>query len=243
MFLERVKAIVTEPWNEVELRPLLLFRGSLTLGNARRRLNFLRAAMLAEVPDVTALSQLSKAEHDVAHLCGLHAKSGWERMSVAGFFGRVLLSPSILHRAPGLDEYIYWLLDNTPSFEINLLDRIPEFNKWSTRDWRRPPRKPREQLTEYYPFIRGQATEDHELIIAVDALVPKVFMNDVRADVCQDMLVAILSGEVTLDNLKDGLPKYLKQFLKGAPSKYGHLSLDGPAGVNDTRTLGEALGL
>ena len=81
------------------------------------------------------------------------------------------------------------------------------------------------------------------MLCAVDAIVPKYLPNQTRADMCQDMIVAILSGDVTLDNLKDGLPKYLKQFLKGAPSKYGHLSLDQPVGYGDTRTLGQTLGL
>lgn len=117
---------------------------------------------------------------------------------------------------------------------------------WRTPEWyeaRKPVRLPKEPLTEFYPYITAQPTEEHNFLIAVDSLVPKALPNQTRADVCQDMIVAILSGDVTLENLKDGLPKYLKMFLKGSPSKYGHLSLDAPAGRNDERTLAQAIGL
>lgn len=242
--ISKVKNVVTERWSDADLRPLLLFRGGLTEGRARRLLNFTRAMMIAEVQTATEIAKLSRVENDVAHLSGLHAKSKWERMGMQSFFSRILQSPTILERVAGLEDYIWWVTGSTPHFYPYQLDRIPEFNKWSTRDWRRPAKKKREPMAEYYPFITKAPTEDHDLLLAVDALVPKSLLNEVRADVCQDMLVAILSGEATLENIKDAPKKYVSQFFRQSPSKYNHLSLDTPMyrGENaGMRTLGESI--
>jgi len=102
---------------------------------------------------------------------------------------------------------------------------------WRTPEWyaeHRPKKAPFVPVSEFYPFITGTPTEEHELLLAVDRLVPKGLNSDTRSDICQDMIVAILSGTVDLENLKDATPKYVKEFFKMFPMKYGHLSLDMP---------------
>lgn len=240
----KVKTFVTEPNLEIELRPLLLFRGGLTPGRAKACFNFLRTSMEAELPTLTKITKASVCSNDIAHLCGFHSKSGWERMGMLGFFARVLQSPTVLSRAKGLEEYLHWVIEQTPNAWLFLLDPIAETNIWSTREWRRPPRKRVAPMTEFYPFISGTPTDDHDLLLAVEALVPKYLPTDTRADVCQDMIVSILTGEITLDNLRDATKPYIKRVFKDAPSKYGHLSLDAPIIFGDggkSRTLGEML--
>lgn len=243
---DKVKKFITEPDLEIKLRPLLLFKGGLTPGLAKTRFNFIRVAMEAELPTMTAIREASKVENDIAHLCGMHAKYGWERMGMSGFFSRVLQSPSVLKRAPGLEDYIQWVVGNTHMGFIFPLQPIPETNIWSKRDWRRPPRRPRQKrglATEFYPFISGEPTSDHDLLLTVEKLVPRGIPSDIRADICQDMLVSILTGEITLANLQDATPRYVKQIYQDMPSKYGHLSLDAPLiyGDGKSRTLGETI--
>lgn len=241
---EKIKGFIVEPNQEEFLRPLLLFRGGTTPGRAKSVYNFLRGAMDAELPTMTEIARLSAGEHDAAHFCGLHAKYGIQRIGLRGFFARLLQSPSVLNATPGMRDYIHWVAENSRAV-IYPLDPISETSFWSKRDWRRvkPPRKPRKErevLTEYYPFI-SRPTSDHELLLAVDSLVPKSLLSDTRADVCQDMIVAILSGEVSLENMRDAVPKYIKQFFKQSPSKYGHLSLDAPLVYGESKTLGETI--
>lgn len=221
-----VKKFITEPNLEIELRPLLLFRGGLTPSRAVTNFNLLRGAMDAQLPTMTAISQSSTVSNDAAHLCGVHRKSEWGRMGMAGFFSRVLQSPSVLNRAPMLKDYIHWVVEQTPNAFVFNLDPIPEMNIWSTRAWRRPQRKRVAPLAECYPYITTAPTEDHDLLLSVERLIPKTLPHEIRGDVCQDMIVAVLTGEVTLDNLRDAPAKYMRQFFKQMPSKYGPLSLD-----------------
>lgn len=242
----KVKTFITQPNLEIELRPLLLFRGGLTPGQVKSRFNFLRVAMEAQLATVPEITQASAGTNDTAHLCGLHAKSGWQRMSVLGFFSRVLQSPSVLRKAAGLHDYIHWVVEQTPRAVIYPLDPISELNIWSTRVWRRPPKAPRKQraqMAEYYPFITSTPTDDHELLLAVERLVPKGISPDIRGDICQDMIVSILTGEIDLANLKDATPRFVKQLYETMPSKYGHISLDAPLiyGDGKSRTLAETI--
>lgn len=246
MDASKIKSFITEPNWEIRLRPLLLFRGGLTPVRAKTCWNFLRASMEAELPNMTCITEASSGLNDPAHLCGFHAKSGWQRMGMLGFFSRVLQSPAVLKQEPRLKDYIYWVVDQTHMARLFTLDRIPETNIWSTRDWRRPPKAPRKQregIAEFYPFITSTPTKDHELLLAVERLVPKAIPSDVRADICQDILVAILTGEQSLENIKDATPQFVKRLYREMPSRYGHLSLETPMFYSDgkSRTLGETI--
>lgn len=243
--VDKVKNIIAEPWSDEALRPLLLFRGNLNERRARRYLNFYQAMMLAEVPTATEITKLSVAANDVAHLSGLHAKYGLERMGMQSFFYRVLNSPSVLERVKGLEEYLHWVIEQTPQFYCYPITPISETSSWkTTRLWRRAAKVAREPMMEYYPFISKTPTEDHDLLLAVDRLVPKTLRHEARADVCQDMIVAILTGETTLDNLRDSRTEYVRKFQKDTQERYGHLSLDMPMyhGENaGKKTLGESI--
>lgn len=239
----KIKAYITEPRLGLEVRPLLLFNGNLTEGKAVSRFNFVRAAMDAGVPTLTEITKLSVGSNDDAHLCGFHAKFGWERQGMQGFFGRVLQSPAVMARVAGLKDYIHWIFENTPHSHPFRLTRISETSYWSKRDWRRSRKRRVAPMAEVYPYIITAPTSDHELLLAVESLVPKTFMVDERADLCQDMIVSILTGEMTLDNLRDRKGEWIKTALRNAPSKYGHLSLDAPVFYTDgnCRTLGESI--
>jgi hypothetical protein len=226
---------------------------------------FTRLLMESEVPTIPAIHQITKQSGDLIHLTGLHKKPGGGNYDKARelrmFWTRLWLEDRFIYTVPHLRDYIATVCEahrdkrghpNKP-FGLFLEDFIKGTGRsdlsntpWRTPEWyeaRYPIKLSVEPLTEFYPYITKQPTEEHNFLLAVDALVPKYLPNHTRADVCQDMIVAVLSGEVTLENLKDGLPKYLKQFMKGAPSKYGHLSLDHPASYGDERTLGQVLGL
>ena len=239
----KVKAVIVEPNLEIELRPLLLFNGQLTIGRAKSYFNFIQVAMGAEIPTVAALVEQSKVKYDAAHLCGLHAKSGWSSLSIAGFFSRLLQSPSVLTRTKGLKDYVHWVKEQSPRTWFLDLHPIPETSPWSKRQWRRVAveRQPQELIPEHWPYISGTPTSDHDLLLTVDRIVPKHLPPASRADICQDMIVAILTGETTVGDLQDSVPEYMKRFFKQFPMKYGHLSLDAPVFGDSNQTLGDTL--
>lgn len=247
VFDERtIKLSICEPDLDVRLRPLLLFAGPHTIGKAIRAFNYTRILMAENVLDLNKGLRSLNLSDDPKHLLGFHSKL--DKMVYNRFLARLRDTPQVHDLVPGLKEYVRELMHNNPGWYFSGV-RLPEISEYrirSDRYWRAPAKKdrqPREYITEFYPYIKGEPTDDHALLLAVEQLVPKTLSNDVRGDICQDMLVAILTGEVTLDNLRDERPKHLKRLLKGHPLKYGHLSLDAPVGYGDERTLGQKLGL
>ena len=89
-------------------------------------------------------------------------------------------------------------------------------------------------VPETYPFIENWdsfsqlESEGKELLLEVNKIVPKGVEENVRRDVCQDILLAILSGEYSLDDFDIQLTdKFIKMAYRMAPSQYMY-SLDQP---------------
>jgi len=237
MDLEKIKPRIVEA-SDIDarglLRPLLLFKGNMSDGRCRAMWNLVVTMMDANIPSVTEAIKTGRME-DYRHLCGLHANP--QHMTLNSIIGRLRARPTVASLIPGLREYAEHLAYSSGATAYTL-DPIPELTLWKTkRPWRvmphelRPhrPRKaraPHEVPLDLYPYI-SNPTSEHELLLAVDAVVPKALPNDVRCDVCQDMIVAVLSGETNVENLRGDTGKYLRSFWKMFPEKYGHVSLDG----------------
>ena len=224
------------------LRPLLLFKGSQTEGRIRSLWNLIVSMMDADIPSITEAVKFGN-KHDFAHMCGLHSQPAHHTFN--SILGRIITRPDVASHVPNLLEYCRHLGASEGANPHLYLIPIPAIALGKTkRPWRlgEKPERRRSQaatgITELYPYISGAPSTEHELILAVDAAVPKGLPNAVRCDVCQDMLVAILSGETTLDNLRGETGRYLRQFWKMFPEKYGHISLDGIVpGTTDLRLI------
>lgn len=75
---------------------------------------------------------------------------------------------------------------------------------------RRPPRQADTPLQ--YPFIR-KARGEHETLLAVNRLVPAFLPGGLRADACQEIMLAIFMGDVALDELEQA-PRLVNEFIK-----------------------------
>lgn len=53
-----------------------------------------------------------------------------------------------------------------------------------------------------FPYIAKSLGSEHDMILAVNALIPKSLPEHIRADICQDALMAIYEGSVTLEELQ-----------------------------------------
>lgn len=255
--LDKAKEIITEP-SPIEMD-----------GRSRSMLNFTSMLREAEVYTFSEIEQIKNASHDLVHLSGVHKfrynmpsmKCEDLRVHWTRWWG----NDDLLKAVPWLKRFIidtceasaygagksrraYGLFLGCSGFdngESGILRR-----PWRTPEWieehriKRPVFVP---LTEFYPFITAQPTEDHEFLLAVEALVPKSLPKHIRGDICQDMIVAILTGDATLENIRDAVPRYIKWFLKKEPSRYGDLSLDTPmrgsnyGGGTNIKTLGESI--
>lgn len=261
--LQVAKEIVVESVQSSDRSALLDVWPGQALGPLIGLWNFTKMLQEAEVETIVEIDNLMRNSVDLAHLCGLHKRAFKAKGIVPGFrhdalakageirtfWGFLWTQEKVLKSEQGLGDYIQSVFENSTyragrsrrSFGLFLNEnRRP----WQTPEWyeqRKPKRELFSPCVEFYPYLTAQPTEEHDLIMTVDSLVPKNLPNQTRADVCQDMIVAVLSGEVTVGNLKDATSKYVKQFFKMFPPKYGHLSLDHPFRPGDSRTLGEML--
>lgn len=82
--------------------------------------------------------------------------------------------------------------------------------------------KPRVALA--YPFIMKRRDE-HTDILAVNDIVPKNIAADVRADICQEVMLAVLEGRTTIDALRarrDNAAFFIKKFYRENYEAAGH---------------------
>lgn len=86
-----------------------------------------------------------------------------------------------------------------------------------------------------YPYIKGPLREEHSLLVAVDAVVPKSLPYEVRGDVCQELILAVLAGDVNLEQLPEAVPLYIKQHYRSYGG--GMLSLEAPRYGRDGEPL------
>ena len=95
-------------------------------------------------------------------------------------------------------------------------------------------------LMTCYPYIREG--EESELLLLVNDAVPKTIQSEVRADVCQELLLAILTGELTQETFIDHVGEYTREAYKQLGDRFKEISLDAPLHRNgQTYTLADVL--
>ncbi len=97
-------------------------------------------------------------------------------------------------------------------------------------------RRRREELLDakgskvlFYPYLIHNPDEnnaEYQLMLDVNKAVPAHLPDWLRADICQDLLVAVLSGEIEMSQVKEGVKAYARKVFQMHPIKYGPLSLD-----------------
>lgn len=83
----------------------------------------------------------------------------------------------------------------------------------------------------HYPYIK-QARGEHQDLLDVNALLPRSLPEHWRADACQEMMLYICEGRITVEDLRRS-PKLVRQFIRKV-ARYNHeaggyaISLDYP---------------
>lgn len=89
-----------------------------------------------------------------------------------------------------------------------------------------------------YPFLaRDRGTPEHVLLKKVNAAVPTWLPPDRRADICQDLLVAILCGDIEEELLEMSAKDFIRRVIRQHPTQFGDLSLDQKIGDTDLRIM------
>lgn len=86
-----------------------------------------------------------------------------------------------------------------------------------------------------YPYLGAGTINNSDLLSAINALVPHTLPQDVRADVCQEMIVDVLSGILPLAEAAAKMRKYIT---RAYGDRYRAISLDAPMrGFDDLRMI------
>lgn len=81
----------------------------------------------------------------------------------------------------------------------------------------------------YWPYMTSDDPRYTGLIRAVNEAVPRTLPDGIRADVCQEIVVSVLTGEIPEVQIASTVRAHLKKHFKQFPTKaYGVLSLDAP---------------
>jgi hypothetical protein len=144
-------------------------------------------------------------------------------------------------------EHLYTILCNKHA-KASIAARVSEM--WSGGVYDRLFGEQRQAVAQAYPFIEDWDTyqslpaQGKELTIKVNEIVPKGIDEQIRRDICQDIILSILSGDHLIEDFEDILllKKFISVGYKLAPSKYMY-SLDHPPpwAKDDGRTLADTI--
>lgn len=208
--LDTLKSAILKPGIEKYLLPLTDFRGK-TLGGVHRMWNFSINMMLHEATHADATQRLWGNEA-YSQLCGTTVKAS--SITIGVFTGALMAKPYVAHNHPGLLEYMRHvarhIIDPRKTWHV-------QRDTWKPYAGDNP-----------YPFLVHEAKRPVDPLVALIAkAVPKHLDREMKADLCQDLAVAILCGDLKKEDIQDGIRKFLPKLWKVNPgSKWADFSLN-----------------
>lgn len=208
--LDSLKSAIIKPGIEKYLVPLCDFRGK-TLGGVHRMWNFTINMMVHEATHADATQRLwGNPEH--SHLCGTTVKA--TSMTIGVFTGALMARPNVARNHPGLLDYLRgtarWIIDPNKTWHV-------QRDTW----------KPYKNDSPYPFLVHDAKCPVDPLVDLISKAVPKYLDREMKADLCQDLAVAILCGDLKREDIQEGIKKFMPKLWKVNPSsKYGDMSLD-----------------
>lgn len=217
--------LVVRPGIRKFMWPICLYRGQMTPGHAHRLWNYALLMMAAEAE--TLADGLSLAHNPAfAQLCGPVNRP--QKQTLFSFFGRLWDNPDVTDNIPGLTEYVRFL-DLGPSWlkPVSLETAQQYCAPWrvSTHpDFDRRTERPESGAKPlYYPYLAHdpkKKSNGEDLVLLANKLVPETLPHDIRADVCQELIVSILSGQISRDQAHDHVQKHIGKVFKSVEFKW-----------------------
>lgn len=231
---DQLVEIVVTPKQDEQFYPLLLYKGGVSMGRVQALWNFARALKAMNCTSISDAVKFSATSPDANHLLGLHARL--QNLAVRSWLSRLWQTPEVAELDPEMPDYLGDFAGGHPERFYFELTRVPRYAIWkTTRAWRinentEGHRKARRPIAaNVWPFITNVPARSDDFLLEVDACVPKSLPEQVRQDVCQDLIVSVLSGEISLLELQGSVKRHVQEVFKQHPMKYGPLSLDQPA--------------
>lgn len=98
---------------------------------------------------------------------------------------------------------------------------------WSVR--REQKRNAQESALLQYPYVTAAKPDHNGMLLAVNSMVARAYPEHMRADLCQDIMLALLQGETTLEKLRArGIRPFVTQWRKVQREDEYWPSLDAP---------------
>lgn len=238
-----VKKLVVEVGKrpDKEFVPMVRYRGAVSIQRTKALLSFVLSMKEANICTTAQICKVSKESRDLVHLEGLHAPL--QNSTLYSIFSRLHYNPKFTESYSGLREYIH----SVPGiffYEPTRISWTSTDSLWSWRKVKKPERIWEQKPAPlFYPFAapKSQAVSECELLTAVHAVVPKGLPSQLRADICQELIVQILSGDVSFADIQDDPRHYVGELLKQHPGRYGPISLD--SADEDGNTVAQILGM
>jgi len=102
-------------------------------------------------------------------------------------------------------------------------------------------KKPKIPIEKSFPFLRWpfliSGRDLPSYVKQINDVIPKTLPEYIRADVCQEMALAILEGQITEEEIPANAREYIKQIYKRYSEKWGTLSLYQPIKGTDDLLL------
>lgn len=207
---EVLKTKVIRPGIEKYLVPLCDFRGK-TLGSCHRMWNY-SLSMMAHEATLSDGTQRLGNNPQFSQLCMPERRPSALQLGV--FAGALNARPKVAANEKGLLDYLMsvvrWPIDPNRTWHV-------QRDTWRAYSNSNP-----------YPFL----VHNHErpvdpLVALITKAVPAWLDREMKADLCQDLAVAVLCGDLKKEDIADGVKKFMPKLWKVNPSsKYGDMSLN-----------------
>lgn len=96
------------------------------------------------------------------------------------------------------------------------------------------------QILKWRKLGLGENATAETLSELIERIVPRTLLYDVREELCQDVALKVIMRSVEPSEIELFVKRYVKERVA---AQYSHLSIDAPISDDDTRTLGQKLGL
>lgn len=207
--LEALKKEIIKPGIERHIAPLATLRGK-TQGGVHRMWNYSVSMMMHEASLSDATQRLG-CNARWSQLCmPMNRPSA---LQIGIFTGALREMPKVAANHRGLLDYMMdtarWIIGPNDTWHV-------------ARDTWKP-----YQSDNPYPFLVHEGNRPIDPLVELIAqAVPKHLDRETRADLCQDLAVAILCGDLAREDVQEGIRCYLPKVRKMFPAKWGPISLD-----------------
>ena len=89
-------------------------------------------------------------------------------------------------------------------------------------------------ISEFYPYA---GTGNDELIAFVQSIIPEYVYNNARSEISQEVLLALISGELQRENAKREIPNFIKRYYSKFGRRWDMVSFDQATGEDEGRDL------